>query len=234
MSLPFVDPNVVETTYRVLLWAAPGAGKTVAACSAPGPIVVLSADRPSAYKFARQYHAGKEIREYRWEGIQSFQAVWQYLFGPDGRDVKTVIVDPLSNVIDAIATAAPKASDGGTDYQWVNSTLMEFLKELRRLDVHVVLIAHEKLNDNKKFGDGKLYPACGGAGLINKVLGEMDVVAHVERGERPDGHGGTETVWGAQLQPTEHLVCKEATGTLGDRRIVDLTEWFDVANGVAA
>jgi hypothetical protein len=56
----------------------------------------------------------------------------------------------------------------------------------------------------------------------------MDIVAHVER-RQPDGG---ETQWIAQLQPTGPLVCKESTGKLGARRVLDLSRWFDVANGL--
>lgn len=228
MTLAFVDPDAVETSYRVLLWAAPGEGKTVGACSAPGPILVLSADRPTAYKFAREHHKDKDIREYRWTGMESLAAVYQYLRSPDGEDVRTLVVDPVSNIVEAITTAAPK-KDGGPDYQWVNAKLLGFIRSFRPMNVNVVLCAYEKWNDHKKFGDGKLYPAVGGAGLINKVCGEMDIVAHVERHEPEDG----ETQWIAQLQPTGPLVCKESTGKLGARRVLDLTRWFAVANGDA-
>jgi hypothetical protein len=66
----------------------------------------------------------------------------------------------------------------------VNKKLLGFVKSLRTFDVNVVLVGHEKLNDGKK-GDGKLYPALGGATLINKLLAEMDIVAHVERVPKP-------------------------------------------------
>lgn len=45
--LEFVNPDATDDTYRAVLWAAAGQGKSVAAASAPGPILVLSADRPT-------------------------------------------------------------------------------------------------------------------------------------------------------------------------------------------
>jgi hypothetical protein len=67
--LLFVDPNETDPTYRVCLWAAPGQGKSVAAASPHrDPILVLSADRPSAYRFARKHHKGKRIDEVRYQG----------------------------------------------------------------------------------------------------------------------------------------------------------------------
>ena len=226
--LRFVDPTATDPTYRVCLWAAPGEGKSVAAASAPGPVLVLSADRPSAYLFARKHHAGKDIREVRYEGPTTLQQVYEYLAAPDC-DIKTVVVDPVSNIVDQLADVAPASRDGGPDYQWINKQVLRFVKGLRRFDVNVVLIAHEKLNDGKR-GDGKLYPALGGATLINKLLQEMDIVARIERVVREVGEE-QEVLYVGQLQPSHNLVCKQSTAAnLGDRRIADLTRWFELAN----
>ena len=47
-ELEFEDPAYTATTYRVGLWAAPGEGTSTVAASAPTPILVISADRPTA------------------------------------------------------------------------------------------------------------------------------------------------------------------------------------------
>lgn len=234
-GLTFVNPAEVDPTYRVVLWAEPGAGKSVAAASAPTPILALSADRPSAYRFARKHHglSDSDLREVRYEGPQTLAAVYQYLSGEN--DIRTVIVDPVGNIYDQLAEVAPIVNRGdgpGPDYQWVNKKLLGFIKSLRRFDVNVVLVAHEKLNDGKK-GDGKMYPHLGGGTLINKTLAEMDIVAHIERVSSSEG--GEETVrWAGQIQPVRNLVTKDGTGSLGDRRIADLTRWFEVANEALA
>lgn len=226
LSLPFVNPNEVDPTYRIALWAAPGEGKSVAAASAPDPILVLSADRPSAYRFARKHHKGKDIREVRYTDHTTLTDVYRYLRDPEC-DIRTVVIDPVSHIYDQLVDTAPTRGDGEPDYQKVNKTILGFIKSLRSLDVNVVLVAHEKLNDGKK-GDGKLYPALGGPALINKILAEMDVVAHIERVVK-DTEDGQEVKWIGQLQPTRNLVCKESTGVLGDRRIADLSRWIEVA-----
>jgi hypothetical protein len=227
--LIFVDPAATDPTYRVCLWAAPGEGKSVAASSAPDPILVLSADRPSAYLYARKHHAGKDIREVRYAGVDTLTQVYTYLAEP-GCDIRTVIVDPVSNIVDQLADVAPAGREGGPDYQWINKKMLGFVKSLRRFDVNVVLVAHEKVNDGKK-GDGKMYPSLGGATLINKLLAEMDIVAHIERVTRTLSDESEETVWVGQLQPVRNLVCKESTAAdLGDRRVADLSRWFALAN----
>jgi hypothetical protein len=232
--LEFVNPDDIDPTYRVVLWAAPGQGKSVAAASAPAPILVVTADRPSAYRFARKHHGHttESLREVRYKGPETLEAVYTYL--RDNPAVKTVVVDPVSNVVDQLADVAPLSREGdGPDYQWVNKKVLGFVKSLRAFDVNVVLVAHEKLNDGKK-GDGKLYPALGGPALINKMLAEMDIVAHVERHVR-QADGEDETVqWIGQIQPRANLVTKDSTDALGDRRIAHLSRWFELASEALA
>jgi hypothetical protein len=227
-TLSFVDPDEIVATYRVCLWAAPGQGKSVTAASAPAPILVLSADRPSAYKFARKHHGhtAHTLREVRYHGPETLEAVYKYLRDTD--DIRTVVVDPVSHIVDQLVEIAPPAKDGGPDYQWVNRKVLGFVKSLRTFDINVVLVAHEKLNDSRK-GDGKLYPALGGAALINKLLAEMDFAAHIERVPKPTEDDPNAAVWIGQIQPRDNLVTKDGTGSLGDRRIADLSRWFEVA-----
>lgn len=225
-ALVFVNPAERDSTYRVVLWAAPGQGKSVAAASAPDPILVLSADRPNAYQFARKFHDGRDIREVRYEDAGTLEAVYRYLGSDEGKDIKTLVVDPISNVYDQLVDTAPARSDGDPNYQVVNKKILGFIKSLRNFDINVVLIAHEKLNDGKN-GDGKLYPNLGGPALINKILAEMDIVAHIERRVGQDEN--SEPKWVGQLQPRDNIVCKESTGVLGDVRIADLSRWFEVA-----
>lgn len=231
VELEFVDPAETDPTYRVCLWAAPGQGKSVCLASAPAPILVISADRPSAYMFARKHHqhTTDTLREIRYHGPETLELVYRYL--GQHPEVKTVGIDPVSNVYDSLADSAPTVTikgRTGPDYQWVNKKLLGFVKALRTFDVNVVLVAHEKLSDGKD-GDGKLYPALGGPALINKLLAEMDIVARIERLPKPTDDEPTAAVWIGQIQPRDNLVTKDGTDALGDRRFADLTRWFEVA-----
>jgi hypothetical protein len=107
--LDFVDPFETDDTYRVCLWASPGQGKSVAAASAPSPILVLTADRPSAYRFARKHHGhtAQTLRETRFVDASSLDAVFRYLSSDEGKDVRTVVIDPFSNVYDQLVDTAP-------------------------------------------------------------------------------------------------------------------------------
>src|SRR4051794_35121045 len=111
-ALLFVDPAAIEATFRVCLWASPGQGKSVAASSAPDPILVLSADRPSAYRFARKHHAGKDIREVRYQDASTLDAVYMYLNSEAGGDIRTVVIDPISHIYDQLVDTAPVRGDG--------------------------------------------------------------------------------------------------------------------------
>ena len=235
-DLLFVDPATADDTYRVCLWGPPGAGKSVAAASAPTPIVVLTADRPSAYKFARKHHSHTPdtLREVRYRDATTLEAVYRYL--QEHPDVRTLVVDPVSHIYDQLVDTAPTVTIKGQqrpDYQKVNKKILGFVQSLRAFNINVVLIAHEKLGDGDD-GDGKMYPALGGPSLINKLLAEMDIVARIERLVRTT-EDGEEVKWIGQLQPRDNLVCKEATGaSLGDRRVADLSRWFEVANEALA
>jgi hypothetical protein len=226
--LEFVNPDETDYTYRVVLWAAAGAGKSVTAASAPRPILVLTADRPSAYRFARKHHSHtrESLLEVRYQDASTLDAVFRHV--RDNPGIRTVVIDPIGNIYDQLVDTAPLRGDGDPDYQLVNKKLLGFVKSFRALDVNVVLVAHEKLNDGKK-GDGKLYPALGGPSLINKLLAEMDIVAHIER-HVSNADGEEDVKWIGQLQPRGNLVCKESTGVLGDRRVADLARWFEVAS----
>lgn len=229
--LTFVDPNEADATFRVCLWAEPGAGKSVAAATAPRPIVVLSADRPGAYRFARHFHGltAADLRESRFLGGLSLNQLYRYVRDNRG-EIRTVVLDPFTNIYDRLVKEAPRRGDGEPDYLAANDRIIGFLHSLREFDVNVVLVAHEKINDGKK-GDGKTYPALGGPALINKILAECDIVAHVEREPGADDQPAR---YVAQLAPRGSLVCKESTGVLGERRDLDLTEWFATAAQVTA
>jgi hypothetical protein len=223
-TLEFVDPAEADNTWRIVLWSAPGEGKSTAAATAPDPILVLSADRPGAYRYARRRFPAKDIRETRYANSQTLDQALSYL--SEHPEVRTVVIDPFHNIYDRLVDQAPKRPDGDPNYQAVNKRLLDFLYSLRHHDVNVVIVAHEKLNDGKR-GDGKLYPQLGGPSLINKVLAESDIVAHVER---EPGSEDTPARYMAQLTPVGNLVCKEGTGIeLGERLELDLSAWFELA-----
>jgi AAA domain len=221
-GLQFVDPEAADDTFRLVLWGPPGEGKSVGAASAPGPIVVLSADRPGAYRTPRRLHRDTVLMETRYESSRSFVELFRFLRDhPTGKEARTVVLDPFTGIYDKLVEELPKRSDGEPNWQAVNKKILDFVQALRGFPCHIVLVAYEKLNDGKK-GDGKLYPALGGPALINKIMGEMDIVAHVER----EGEGKN-AKYMARVASGGGIVGKDSTDALGERRELNLTEWFE-------
>lgn len=221
-GLQFVDPEAADDTFRVCLWGPSGEGKSVGAASAPGPIVVLSADRPGAYRTPRRLHRGTVLLETPYENAQSFVDLFRFLRDhPTGQATKTVVLDPFTGIYDKLVEEVPKKSDGDPNWQAVNKKVFAFIQALREFPINIVVIAYEKLNDGKK-GDGKLYPALGGPALINKIMGEMDIVAHVER----EGEGKN-AKYMARVASGGGIVGKDSTDALGERAELNLSEWFE-------
>lgn len=225
-GLDFVDPEAVDATYRVCLWAPSGEGKSVGAASAPGPIVVLSADRPGAYRTPRRLHRDTVLMETPYKNAQSFVDLFRFLRDhPTGQATKTVVLDYFGGIYDKLVEEVPKKSDGDPNWQAVNKKIFSFIQALREFDINIVIVAHEKLSDGKK-GDGKLYPSLGGPALINKIMAEMDIVAHVER----EGEGKA-AKYMARVASGHGIVGKDSTDALGERPELNLTAWFEtVAN----
>jgi hypothetical protein len=222
-NLTFVDPDEQDNRYRICLWAQAGAGKTVAACSAPGPIVAVSADRPGAYRYARRHHRDKSIREVRFEGQKTLDHVYLYL--KQTPEVKTVVLDPFGGIYDAIIAEIGGSNPQGAHYQKVNKKLLDFLITLRELDLNVVLVAHERVEGDEDSGIQRM-PALGGPKMIEKTLAEMDIVAWCYRVAQEDG---TDKFLG-QLVNARGRTCKDSTNALGRTRELNLGEWIETAN----
>lgn len=261
-DLVFVDPLETTPTWRVGLWAEPGQGKTVAACTAPDPILVVNADRPTAYLYARKHHrlhwedpatgehvtdgtpdavqvAAKVIRETRFQDWNTLQLVFKFIRDNAGTPaaVKTLVVDPMSNIYDYLVAVAPKVTrkDEGQqpDYSWVNEKILSFIKALRPYDVNVVLLAHVK---EPKKGATMIGPNFGGPALTEKIMRELDIVAHVTLRQLapkdPDDESeAPRFVSVGQVQSLgTNLICKDGTNALGGFRRLNLTRWFELAS----
>lgn len=270
--LVFVDPEEMVPTFRIGIYAEAGQGKSVAALTAPDPIVVVSADRPTAYMFARQHHGYDGRPDHHWTDPETGQHVpepddpddtpyvlerakrfretrfidWTTMHGvyrhirdlhgtPDA--VRTLIVDPVSNIYDWLVANAPlqqrKGESDGPDYTWVNQQMMGFIKSLRPFDVNVVLIGHVREPKPKKGTKevGTIGPNFGGPSLVEQVMRELDILAHVELRPLPKLDDDDEfeeprfvTVGQVQTMDT-NLICKDGTGALGGRRVVNLSRW---------
>lgn len=227
-NLTFVDPDTVDTRWRIGLFGPPGAGKTVALCSAPGPILAINADRPGAYRFSRRHYPGKPIHEVRFQAWQTMRDVYEYVKANQDA-LATVGLDPVNAVYDQLVRE--NTTGAKPNWQKVNEQFIDLIRAFRALDVNLVLVAHERVEkDENADTEAKVYPNYGGPALIQKVMAELDIVARVFRREATED---TPEAFMGQLVTARGYQCKDSSGALGRVRAADLSEWIDAANATA-
>jgi hypothetical protein len=225
VGLQFVTDEEIKAAnahVSVILHGPEKIGKSTAAASAPGPILWLNADAPSALRFARRKYPDKEIRELRVlprrrpdepaHARHTLDSAVLYL--RDGNGVETVVLDPLGRIYDLVLA-------------------------LLELPVNVVLVAHDHPYEMGTTEDGaeirELLPFCGSASnpaLAKKLMRPVDVIAYcgvkVEQAE----DGTTSKRFMAQLFQGGGRRAGDRLGVLGDSRELDLSEWI-AANDAA-
>ena len=143
-DLSFVDEDEVDGRYRVLLYGQAKAGKSVGAATAPGPIMVLSLTGPA--------RTGSPVPAMR--AAMSARSVsrankprprYTHLRRNPG-DFQTVVVDPVGNVYDVLLKELGGGKPQIQHHGMVQTTILDFVKALRALPIHVVLVAHEEMS----------------------------------------------------------------------------------------
>jgi len=218
----FVDATEAPPTLNLCLYGPGGTGKTVAACSAPGPVVVANAEGPGALRFAREMY-GDKIREVEVTGAETLDEIYLYLKEGKGKE-KTVVIDTVGEVYGAMLANFGGARPSLQNYGDTNTKIERFVRALRDLPINVVLICHEQVDD----GDGEITrrPMTGGKKLPEIIVAQMDVVAYTgvipATDDQPVRYVG-------QLIEAGGRRAKDRTGKLGDIRDLDLTDWINTA-----
>lgn len=251
MTLTFVTDDQVRAAnahISVILHGPEKIGKSTAAASAPGPILWLNADAPSALRYARRAHPDTDIREVRIaprvnpDAPATATATLReaVLYLQEGNGIQTVVLDPLGRIYDLILD---DIAGGGRpslpNHQDAQSYIERMVLALLELPVHVVLVAHDHPYQMGTTEDGsevrELLPFCGSASnpaLAKKLMRPVDVIAYCGV-KVDDAEDGTERrTFVAQLFQGGGRRAGDRLGVLGDSRPLDLSEWI-AANDAA-
>lgn len=228
MTITFVEPALEAAPLKALLYGPPATGKSVAACSAPGPILYINAEGADALTFSRKLYGNEKIHEIAFKGKQSLIDAFLYLRDGDGGE-QTVVVDSIGEVYRILLEEI--SGDGATKIQHygdANTIIERFARSLRDLPIHVVLVAHEEIADIE--GEIVRRPVTGGKKLPEILMAMMSIVAYCgvvpEEGSVPRRYVG-------QLVQANGRRAKDRSGLLGKSRDLDLSEWIHTMRGEA-
>ena len=232
MSLEFNTPDLSAPTWNVLLYGPPGNGKTVGACSAPGPVLLVNADGPDG---SRKAHAmyGDRVKEVVLNHKNASKVLKDvYLEATEGKTFKTIVFDTMGEIYSALLDESSKVGKISLPMRGDASTFIErYLRSLRDLPVNIVLVCQEQVETPE--GDDEnaqttVKPLIGPrSGLLHeKAMEMMGMVAYTRELPATDD---TERRWVGQLVEARGRRAKDRSGVLGDSREINLTEWFATA-----
>lgn len=231
-TLEFVDAEPRDHL-SMLLYGPSGEGKTVAAASAPGPIVYCNADGPGALRFARRHHAGKEILELPITGKRPLEHLFVEI---RDRTVepKTVVLDSLGRIYDVVLSEIARGGKPTLpNYQEAGVFIERYVLALLEQPVHLVLVAHDNPvvvagSEEEGTQQIELFPHTGtnNPGLAKKLMRPLDVVAYCGRVVTKEGEEEREQFL-AQTFKAGGRHAKDRTDVIGRFAPLDLTDWIE-------
>lgn len=228
--MKFVTPPAAPTR-NILLYGPAKSGKTRAAVTSPGPVLLLNADLPNATWYAHATVPG--FKEIEWEGWPTIVEI------QDGANkgtlpFKTVVVDPVNELhgmlLDGLSRGA--VSPSLPTYQAANVHVLRFCRALcRSPHVNVVLTCHESPVKDESTGIVEKLPASGttNPALAQKLMAMVDVIGYTGVVEE---EGVVE--YRAQLISGKGRRGGDRFDALGPWRTLDLGEWFRVMDEATA
>lgn len=243
--LEFADSKPKEHL-GLLLYGQEGCGKSVAAVSAPAPMIYVNADRPGATRFARRLFPDKGILELPLtleKGWAPMEHLFAALRNGELNDVQTVVIDSLGRLYDICLADLAKDDKHPTlpERGDANTRIERFILALLEFPINVVLVAHDNPivtsgNEEQGTANVELFPFTGtnNPGLAKKIMRALDIVAYCGRREIPEDEELTDSTsidkerrheYLAQLFAAGGRRAKDTTGVLGDSARLDLTEW---------
>ena len=221
-KLSLVKPSDTSHTLNVLLYGPPKVGKTIAAASAPKPLLYLNSDRPNATRVA---HTMFDFDEAHVEDLNTLMAA---MYEIEKGAYRTVVVDPLGetyrHVLEGLTGRALRPpiqlyGDTGTHIE-------RFCRALCNAPVNAVFVAHEIPTKDEESGVIERLPFTGtnNPAFAGKLMAMVDAIAYVgivqKEGEDPTYVGQLVTAGGRRGGDRFGL---------GPTRELDLTEWVDYA-----
>lgn len=194
----------------MLVYGHGGVGKTTFAASAPKPIFA-DCEGGTNY-FGRRGIEVDVARILTWKDMEEF-----YLMIKDS-DYETIIIDPANEALEKLITHLKETgnytnkAEGLTLQGWgvAKDKMRSFLKAMRDLDKHIVIIAHveEKQDEGQVL---KKRPKLQ-ANLSQELIDMMDIVAYMQVIKTIDG--GVKRI--LRVQPESDVYeAKDRTGVLG-------------------
>lgn len=223
MTLKFVEPSAVAPTMNILLYGPGGTGKTVNACSAPGPILVGNAEGESALRFARGKWGDDKIHEKAITCAKDLDDI--FLHVREGCEEKTLVIDSVGEIYQRLVEELAGSGRASLqNYGDVNTKIERFVRAVKDLPINVVLIAHEQLDEDD--GASIKRPATGGKKLPEKLVAAVDVVGYCA--VLPESEDAPRR-YVAQLVEANGRRAKDRSGSLGKLRDINLSEWIPTA-----
>lgn len=237
-ALEFVVPTEIKH-FSSILFGPHGSGKTVAAASAPDPIVYLNADRKDGLRFARKHFPDKDIRELPVTGIDTLYNTVLYV--QEHPDVETVVLDSMGKIYDRVLRSIAKNDKHPTlpEHGDCQTHIKRFVEALIELPVNVVLVAHDMTVEVAGMEqDGTLrreqvpFVGTSNPAMANSLMRDVSIVAFC-------GAMGTgdERRWVAQVTESDGRRAKDNTGAiaaLGEYPEANLTAWAEAIDAYYA
>jgi hypothetical protein len=216
---------------NVILYGPPKVGKSTAAASAPGPILLINTDGSSAYGFARKKYGKGRILEVEMKGKGTLDSALKML--REGEKIgdqipKTVVLDNVGEVYRILLEEMNSGRPTLGQYGDAGTIIERWARHVRNLPYHLVLVAHEQLLDSSE--GNVLMPQCGGRKLSPVLCAMVDVIAYCQM------QPGTQTqgaVFWAQTTSGYGRYAGNREGFLGQSAFTNLDVWVEAWNNAA-
>lgn len=207
------DPNT-KPPVVMLVYGQGGVGKTTFTSTAPKPLLA-DVENGSKYFGLRGIKMDVALIE-TWNDIEQF-----YLHVKNS-DYETIVVDPIGELMEKLKVHIQKTKekkwvqyDGSLSMAgWgeMKERMRNFVKSIRDLGKHVILVAHveEKDDEGKLIKRPKIMTK-----ISEELIAMVDIVGFMETVRQPAENGEMTDKRIIRVQPSEKYESKDRTGQLG-------------------